>query len=1087
MTTYRLVGAVKQVSSPFVRYGQPLLLVVVAPLLFALLSYIYMGRLNVLLQEEMQRNITNLAQQSVSIIEARLEGRLSVLETLAAHPRIMDESVSVEQKLDLLRNDVRHRSHVRMGLVKPDGQAHTTDSQTFSAHDRTYFQESLSGKPHVSEVIVSRLDKYPVVVHSMPIHNADGDVSGVIYATEQAAALAEQLNVRFSYADTGSSFLMDGKGTLLVAPNSVDNNFYTRLARENPPDVVALFRRNMQLPYSDMISMVYQGQKVFATSLRVPGSSGWHLVFMVPESAATAPMRPLLTLTISALLGIVLVLMGTGFYILALRKGYLRQRGFAEAAIHSAGMYQLQVDHKGNILSCNDLFRRRMGFGPTQALPNLSQLSHLTHQRDPALEQQRGVMEKSLSRHEPFAQKLRGQGDDVLYVQWHVLPAHRSDAVTLLGTDFSAQEQTAASQRNAALLRDMQSVFDNIPFPMAVRGTDNKLLLANHSLVLLAGKDLVHSEDVRFGGRVPTDEVRRLNAALLEAVQSKTKVATLHSATLPDGTVHHYENVQTPLLDEQGVVTSVVSISVDVTESLQAQEYLTQEVQRLRDLLDTSPVGVIIAQQGVVRFRNLRARQMVGLDVGSYVRDVPLTEGDPDAVLHALETKPVIRDLPFSLYDPRKRLRHMLLTASQTMLEGERATLVWAVDVTALKDVESQLIQARDAAEAATRAKSDFLATMSHEIRTPMNAVLGFLHLFDRNNLTPRQLDYLEKITVSATGLLRIINDILDFSKIEAGKLEIECQSFDVYACVDAAQSIMGFSAREKGLDLQVRVADNVPGTVCGDRQRLSQVLINLLNNAVKFTPEGSVTLEVALHQPSPALPDAGSVDLLFSITDTGIGMDEEQISRIFQPFAQADTSTSRRFGGTGLGLVISRRLVQLMGGDIEVTSTPGQGTTFRFFVRLGSGHRQEADLPQAQAAQVDCDHWRDMRVLVVEDNEINQEIAGEMLRQLGFVVDFANDGLQSLDKVEEQEYVLIFMDMQMPGMDGLEATRRIRLKGAVRPELKSLPIVAMTANAMLDDRRRCLLAGMDDHLSKPIEPLELRKILIKWLPEAQE
>ena len=1061
---------VKEASFFLFRYLQPLLFVIVAPLLLVLLGYWYLDRIHILLLAEMERRIFHIAEQGTNIIDARLQARTQVLETLASHPVIMDEKVPLERKIALLRSEEKRLNYVRLGLARITGEASTTDGQQIFVNDRKYFLQAKYGAPHISEVLISRLDKRTSVAHAVPVRNAAGDVIAVIFATEEAPLLAGRLNVRFSYEGTGTSLLMDANGMLLDAHGELENIF-KKIASENSPETVGQFRRRINTPDSALSRIVYNGEKVYAGTMRVPSTGGWQLMLMVPETALTLQVRPALSLTVGTLAATVLLLIVSGLYIMSLRRGYLRQRGFAEAAIHSAGIYQVETDAKGQILNCNTLFTRKMGWKEDDHLPNLHDL---------ALGQNREDMENALNNRQPFAQKLRGVNDEVLYVQWHVLSTQHSKALVLLGTDFSAREQAAVSQRTAAAMRDMQQVFDNIPMPMSLRDTDNHLRHANRTLRALAGNDDVESNGKRFGGKVPDHEIILLNEAFHRVLQTKASVCVSHTSVDADGSLRHYENTQTPLLDENNAVTCVVSMSADVTDSIRVQQHLKQEVQRLRDLLDSSPVGVIIVVQGQVRFRNLRARQLVGLEVGSNLSDVPVVEGDPAAMVEQLLTKPVIRDVPFTLMDPRKRLRHLLLTASNTQLEGESGTLIWAVDVTAIKDVEKQLIQARDDAEAATRAKSDFLATMSHEIRTPMNAVLGFIHLFERSNLTQRQLDYLEKISISATGLLRIINDILDFSKIEAGRLEIENIPFHLSACVDAAHSIMGFSARDKGLELITKVAPDVPELVLGDGERLNQVLINLLNNAVKFTTSGTITLDVSLlHR-----HEDGSLVLSFQISDTGIGMNEEQIARIFQPFSQADTSTTRKFGGTGLGLVICRRLVELMGGHIELTSKVGQGTTFTFTVRCHSAHQSE--LPAADVTTgTETDplaHVRGARVLVVEDNEINQEIAGAMLSQLGMEVDFADDGQEALDKVDEKDYALIFMDMQMPGMDGLEATRRIRAKGALRPELKLLPIVAMTANAMLNDRRRCLEAGMNDHLAKPFSPQGLQTLLMHWL-----
>lgn len=1050
---------------------QPLLLAVVAPLILGVFGWIYLGHVQGLLVQEMQRSLDYTAAQGASIIDARLQGRVMALGTLAAHPALRDPGVNTETKLKLLLSDMNRRGLIRIGLATLDGMSYTTDGHSLFVGDREFFHEAKKGAPYISGVLVCKISGELMVVHSVPVRNGEGKVQWVLYASERADRLSENLNVRFAYDSMGGSVIVDGNGVTLNATSLRGGNFFGKFTEENGASTLTSFRAQLDNVMAPMTIYIYNGQQVFVRSARVSEDSGWHLLLMVPEDAAGARLAPLLNLTLVALFVIALLLLGCGLYIIALRRGYVRQRGFTAAAIHAAGIYQLEVEKDGRITSCNALFRQRMGWSDHEELPCIQDLGP---------ECQQGDVLQSLENDGLFSQKLYSPKGKTLHVQWHAMAGRHSGQQVLLGTDFSEREEVREQQRGLATMRDMQNIFDNIPFPMALRNVDNTLRLANRCLFALVGEEGLHEGTLRFGGRVPTEEYGKLNEALEQVVKTKTTVLTQHSLMQLDGSQRRYENTQTPLLDERGEVTGVVSISVDVTDSLRVQELLTQEVQRLRSLLDSSPVGVVIVVGGKVRFRNLRARQLVGLEVGSNVWDVTVSEGNSTELVHLLKKKTVVRDVPFSLLDPQRRMRHLLVTGSRTMLEGEEATLLWAVDVTPLKTIEGQLIQARDAAEAATRAKSDFLATMSHEIRTPMNAVLGFVHLFERDNLSEHQRDYLEKISISAAGLLRIINDILDFSKIEAGKLEMEQVPFYLAACIDATHSIIGFSAREKGLVLTTRVDKDVPVVISGDRQRLNQVLINLLNNAVKFTEKGSVRLEVSVRQHF----DDGTLELVFSVSDTGIGMNEEQISRIFQPFSQADTSTSRKYGGTGLGLVISRRLVQLMGGEIEATSNE-QGTTFSFTIRVKACRPEE--VPASGAALFEqgvasMDHLRGLPVLVAEDNEINQEIAGAMLKQWGMVPFFAHDGQEAVDMVMENDYVLVFMDMQMPGVDGLEATRRIRALSDQKPSLRALPIVAMTANAMLNDRRRCLEAGMNDHLGKPIDPEQMRKQLLHWV-----
>ncbi len=389
------------------------------------------------------------------------------------------------------------------------------------------------------------------------------------------------------------------------------------------------------------------------------------------------------------------------------------------------------------------------------------------------------------------------------------------------------------------------------------------------------------------------------------------------------------------------------------------------------------------------------------------------------------------------------------------------------------------------AAEAANAAKRDFLAQMSHELRTPMSGVLGMTQLALRADPPSRQRDYLQKIQTSATLLLGVINDVLDFSKIEAGKVELSEQAFSLRSLLSTARDMILPRIKEKGLKLQIRINQDTPDWLYGDSLRFSQILMNLLGNAVKFTREGVVRIGLGMR----AMPeDSGKIRIMCSVSDSGIGMTEEQIARLFTPFVQADKSISGQFGGTGLGLVISKKLAELMGGGITLESRPGEGSTFSFDLVMGlAPDEADATRPNAKPASgpelLEVDLRRSLqgrRILVAEDNDINQEIALELLRGFGAGVDLAANGQEAVEAFAAQDYDLILMDIQMPLMDGYEATRNIREQDF--KDGKSIPIIAMTANAMNEDREKSREAGMDGHISKPIDLDELRRVLEEYL-----
>jgi signal transduction histidine kinase/CheY-like chemotaxis protein len=413
---------------------------------------------------------------------------------------------------------------------------------------------------------------------------------------------------------------------------------------------------------------------------------------------------------------------------------------------------------------------------------------------------------------------------------------------------------------------------------------------------------------------------------------------------------------------------------------------------------------------------------------------------------------------------------------------------------------EAELREARQAAESASSAKSAFLANMSHEIRTPMNGVVGFTNLLLDTPLDAEQREHVQIIRQSGETLLNIINDILDFSKVEAGKLAVENRPFNLNAVTEQVVSLLSPQAVQKGLHVDIHVDEAIPDQFVGDGGRVRQVMLNLLGNAIKFTHQGRVRIDLDYQRSS----HAGTRDVVrCMVSDTGIGIEHDKQSLMFKEFSQADASTTKQFGGTGLGLAISRRLIELMGGMLDFSSEPGVGSRFWFTLpvlemtesmidtivveEMASPHSAPGDAivatflaPPGRAAQSPA---APPHVLVAEDNVVNQRLVKRMLEKLGCTVDMANDGLQAVTLAVAGQYDLIVMDCSMPEMDGYQATgeiRRLQQEGG----LPHIPIIALTANALREDREKCLAAGMDDYLSKPVSQDGLRTVLTKYAPQ---
>ena len=517
----------------------------------------------------------------------------------------------------------------------------------------------------------------------------------------------------------------------------------------------------------------------------------------------------------------------------------------------------------------------------------------------------------------------------------------------------------------------------------------------------------------------------------------------------------------------------------NLSDQKNAERALTQQREQLQEILDSSPTMMAIIRDGIVRKSNDNAAITLGLRNGDLSKKIYMDDSQRKKALAAIGIGSQVKNWPMRMRGTNGEALDTLMSLHPFDYDGTPSLLAWITDVT-------ELTRAKVVAEEAARAKSDFLASMSHEIRTPMNAILGMTHLCIQTNPGEKQLNYLIKIQKAANGLLSIINDILDFSKIESGKFTLDNAPFNLREIMKSLWDLVAFRAEEKNVEFSMTIGDDIPEVFMGDALRLNQILVNLCNNSIKFTERGRIELQAAGKDTGERLADGYPLyELSFAVRDTGIGMTEEQLKRLFKPFTQADGSITRRYGGSGLGLSISKHLVESMHGRIWAESSFGEGSAFHFTVRIGAiPDYQERGLALATNEETPTPQQHlpvRAHVLLVEDNEINQEIAVEMLSQFGATVDVAANGEEALAVLEQKgdAYDLVFMDVQMPVMDGLEATRRIR--GELHRSSEDLPIVAMTAHAMKGDYEKSVDAGMNDHLTKPIDPEKLYRTLRKW------
>jgi PAS domain S-box-containing protein len=598
-----------------------------------------------------------------------------------------------------------------------------------------------------------------------------------------------------------------------------------------------------------------------------------------------------------------------------------------------------------------------------------------------------------------------------------------------------------------------------------------------------------------LNGLHPEDRARG-DAEIALALDGTKRFDTEFRVLWPDRTVRHIRAIGRVQRDAEGRPTRMLGTNWDITDRKHIEELLLASETRARAVIEAVADSIIVSDEfGVIQTCNSATERIFGYSsealLGKHIECLvpmgyPATHGPRKADPGALGSRELSGRRSDGSGFP------IDLAVSRTLVGDQPLFIGLVRDITARKQAEADLRQAkeladaaREAADEANRAKSDFLANMSHELRTPLNGVIGMTHLIGKTALDAEQRRFVETARISGETLLALIDNILDFSKVEAGKLELESTAFSLPALMANLAAVLEEQARGKSVGLHFVVEPEVPVALKGDPVRLNQVLTNLASNAVKFTATGEVTVRCELYASCGSSPEApGVAQLLFTVRDTGIGLSAEQITRLFVPFSQADSSTTRQYGGTGLGLAIVKRLVDCMGGTFGVESELGSGSCFWFAIALPTDDPTGVVVPAPSPVAVAAPRTGGP-LLVAEDNPINQQVICAILEMYGYDVDVVANGAEAVAALERREYALVLMDAQMPDMDGVTATRRIRHREAAQAGGRHTVIVALTANALKGAREEYLAAGMDDYLSKPVTPDDLEAVLARWLPPA--